>query len=147
MTDFHDLLRALLSTQRLAVLSTHRGGAPYSNLVAFSVTEDLAVLYFATTRPTRKYENLIADPRVSLLIDDRSNSPSDLYRATAATALGTASELGGLQREEGSRIYLTAHPELSSFTASPSCALFEVRVSTYIIVTRFQEVREIRPPL
>ena len=86
-------LRELFRHQRLGVLSTHNHGQPYTSLVAFNSSEDLKCLYFATTRSTRKYANLSADPRVAMLIDNRSNSASDFKRAVAVTATGIAGEV------------------------------------------------------
>ena len=44
----------LFRSSRLAVLSSHRDGQPYSNLVAFVATPDLRGSGFATTRATGK---------------------------------------------------------------------------------------------
>jgi nitroimidazol reductase NimA-like FMN-containing flavoprotein (pyridoxamine 5'-phosphate oxidase superfamily) len=138
-----DHIRTLFASQRLAVLATQERGQPYSNLMAFAATPDLKHLVFATTRATRKYANLLADPRVSVLVDNRANVPEDFSRAAAVTALGKAWELQGRERQEYLKIFLVKHPYLEEFTASPNCALLKVRVDKYILVTRFQEVREI----
>jgi hypothetical protein len=100
-------------------------------------------IVFATTRSTRKYENLTADPRVSLLIDNRSNRDADIHEATAVTATGQAEELAGPDRERFLRLYLETHPYLEHFVNSPTCALLRVRVQTYYLVNRFQEVMEL----
>jgi hypothetical protein len=47
------IVRELLESQRLAVLSTQGQVQPYSNLVAFAATPDLKYLIFATARATR----------------------------------------------------------------------------------------------
>jgi nitroimidazol reductase NimA-like FMN-containing flavoprotein (pyridoxamine 5'-phosphate oxidase superfamily) len=136
-------LKALLGSQKLAVLSTHREGQPYGSLVSFVSTTDMKQIVFATTRSTRKYENLTADPRVALLIDNRSNRDSDIHEATAVTATGRAEELAGPDRENFLRIYLERHPYLEHFVNSPTCALLRIRVQTYYLVNRFQEVTEL----
>ena len=66
-----DRLKALLESQKLAVLATHREGQPYGSLVSFVATEDMKQILFATTRSTRKYANLTADDRVAMVIDNR----------------------------------------------------------------------------
>jgi hypothetical protein len=78
-----------------------------------------------------------------VLVDNRANVPEDFSRAAAVTALGKAWELQGRERQEYLKIFLVKHPYLEEFTASPNCALLKVRVDKYILVTRFQEVREI----
>jgi heme iron utilization protein len=76
--SIEETLRALFRTQRLAVLSTQGSGQPYASLVAFVASDDLQYLYFATARTTRKYHHLDVDPRVAMLMDNRSNLESDV---------------------------------------------------------------------
>ena len=136
------ILQNLCHTQPLAVLATNGGSHPYVNLVAVAVTDDLRTLYFATPRSTRKWANLTSDPHVSLLMDNRSNQVSDFRRAAAATLLGTAQEISGSEREQGLVSYLSRHPHLTDFTASPSCALFKTAIDRIYLVTHFQNVIE-----
>ena len=143
--EMREIVQNLLNTQRLAVLSTQMSGRPYSNLIAFAATEDMKDIVFATTRATRKYANLTAEARVSLLIDNRSNQESDFGEASAVTVLGTAEEVLGPDRERYLQIYLKKHPYLEEFVTAPTCALITVKVEKYIMVTQFQEVREIYP--
>ena len=138
------VIRDLLESQRLWVLSTQDHGQPYSNIIAIAATADLRHLIFATTRATRKYANLMADARVAMLVDNRQNDPADFTEAAALTALGKAWEVQGAERQQFLAVYLGKHPYLEAFVTSPTCALLRVRVDKYIVVTRFQEVREIQ---
>lgn len=149
MNDTPELLtviRNLLESQKLAVLATQNHGQPYSNLIAFAATADLKYLLFATTRATRKYANLMADPRVAVLVDNRKNEVSDFAEAAALTALGKVWELQGAERQRFLEVYLEKHPYLKEFAAGPTCALLRVKVEKYIVASRFQEVREIQIP-
>ena len=137
-----DILKELCTGQPLAVLATDAGSRPYASLVAVAVTPDLRQLYFATLRATRKWANLAGNHHVSLLIDNRSNQVTDFSRAAAATVIGTAEELSGAELEIGLAIFLRRQPNLAEFTASPSCALFRVRIASIYLVTRFQNVME-----
>lgn len=135
----------LCATQRLAVLATDMGGHPYANLVAFAATDDLREVLFATIRTTRKFSNLEGNHRVSLLVDDRSNSADDFRDAAAVTIMGTARELAGEERAARLPLYLSRHPYLDDFVASPTCALIAVAVERCVLVTRFQTVTEVVP--
>jgi len=136
-------LRALFASQRLAVLATREeDGQPYANLMAFAASDDLRTLLLVTGRATRKYDNLRAEPRVALLIDNRSHQASDIHEAAAVTVLGDAEEVSGEERERLLTTYVAKHPHLEAFASSPSCALFQVRVRSYYLVRRFQEVTE-----
>jgi hypothetical protein len=65
------------------------------------------------------------------------------YLTETGLALRIGRELTGPEREAASRRYLAKHPHLKEFATSPNCALVEVRIDTFHVVTRFQEVVEI----
>lgn len=136
-------LAELVRRRRLAVLSTHRDGQPYASLVAFAATEDLAALFFATPRATRKFANLQADPRAALLITSSEDREEDFHAAMAATAVGAAEEIDGEERRRATTLYLAKHPYLEDFLAAPSCALMRFRPRAYILVRNFQHVMEL----
>ena len=141
--ELTNLLKKLFSDQLLAVLGTQSQQGSYGNLVAFAATDDLKNLIFATTRSTRKYENLIEAPRVSMVMDNRSNREIDFHEAVAVTATGTAKDINGSDRVHLQKLYLEKHPYLIDFVAAPTCALIRVDVETYYIVRQFQQVREL----
>ena len=132
----------LLSSRRVAVLATHDHGQPYTSLVAFAATDDLKSLVFATPRATRKYANISADERVAMMVDNRSNEADDLRGAVAVTAIGKVHEV----KRKGSSRYLTLliakHPDLEEFVIGAGQALLTVIVDKYVVVSRFQQVRE-----
>ncbi|HOE72703.1 MAG: Pyridoxamine 5'-phosphate oxidase [Deltaproteobacteria bacterium ADurb.BinA179] len=143
LTDRHRLTQELCDlfiNQLLAVLSTSNNGRPYCNLVAFASGDGIASLIFATARDTRKFANLAGDPRVCLLIDNRSNRASDFRNAVAVTATGSAAELAPGEKTPYQKLFLDKHPHLLDFVLSPGCALIKVQVDTYYIVKRFQHV-------
>lgn len=136
-------LKKLLESQPLAVLATQSQGQPYASLIAFASSRDLKSIYFATTRSTRKYANLSGDSRVAVLVDNRSNKASDFRWAMAATATGQAREVGPGERERALDRYLDKHSHLREFVHSPTCAFCEIKVQTFFVVTRFQNVVEV----
>src|SRR5215208_6334408 len=63
-----DDLIQFLRRYRLAVqASVAPGGAPQAAVVGFAVSDDLEIV-FDTLESTRKYQNLVADPRIALVI-------------------------------------------------------------------------------
>jgi len=142
--QIREILLELFSSQKLAVLGTHQRGQPYGSLVAFAATPDLKSIVFATTRATRKFANLQADSRVSMVLDNRSNRVADFRKAVAATALGRAKEVRGAERKKVAKLYLAKNPHLREFVTSPTCALVKIRVEIYYLVWRFQNVFEWR---
>jgi heme iron utilization protein len=141
--ELEQLLRQLFSDQLLAVLGTQSQNGPYGNLVAFYATNDLKRLLFATTRSTRKYDNLIRTPQVAMVIDNRSNKEGDFHEAIAVTAIGKVKEVIDPGKEQLKALYLAKHPGLLDFIQSPTCALLKIEVRTYYIVRQFQQVTEL----
>ncbi|KPJ54467.1 hypothetical protein AMJ39_00060 [candidate division TA06 bacterium DG_24] len=139
-----ETVRKLLAGQRLAVLATHGQTGPYANLVAFAATDDLKHVLFATGRSTRKFANMEADARVALLVDNRANEESDFQEASAATIMGRAEPVPEAAKGALAQLYLRKHPSMREFIASPACAFLRVNVETYYLVTRFQDVVELR---
>lgn len=132
MPRHEELLREIVSTQYFAVLNTIGQGLPHSNLVSFAATEDLKSLVFVTGRNTRKYRNVQDNHNVSLLIDNRTNRPSDTSQATAIAAIGIAREEienRSLLRD----IFLARHPQLRHFVEAPDSAIMLVTIRKYIV--------------
>jgi nitroimidazol reductase NimA-like FMN-containing flavoprotein (pyridoxamine 5'-phosphate oxidase superfamily) len=138
-----EVLRELFARQRLGVLATHGPGHPYASLVAVRADDDLRHLYFTTTRATRKFHFLSADPHVAMLVDSRSDDDLDFHGAVAVTAVGTARELEGDERTAQLEAFLRRHPHLRPFASAPTSALVELTVQTYYLVSRFQNVTEL----
>ena len=132
-------LRELFTTQRLAVLATVSSDEPYTSLVAFSATEDLSYLIFATLRQTRKYENILQNAKISMLIDNRENLSTDVKNAMAVTVVGIASEIKEKQ-QYFLDIHFRKHPYLREFLKNENCVLVGLSIEKIIIVTDFQQI-------
>jgi nitroimidazol reductase NimA-like FMN-containing flavoprotein (pyridoxamine 5'-phosphate oxidase superfamily) len=138
-------LENLLKGQMLAALATWGDGRPYSSLVAFRACDNGKRLLFVTPKSTRKYSNLVENPYVAMLVDNRSNDISDFSEAMAATADGKAHEADPAELDRFMDLYLGKHPNLDSFAKNSHCSLFVVEVEVYHVVTRFQKVVNISP--
>ena len=140
--EMHSKIDNLLRSQQLAALSTQRDGQPYTSLMAFAHTPDLKFIVVATGKSTRKHQNILQDSRVSLLIDNRSNSEGDFHSAMALTVLGKAQPIEAAEQSAFEDLYLGRHPYLEKFLTSPSTAFVKIVVYHYLLVSRFQNVME-----
>jgi general stress protein 26 len=140
--DLKRMINKLLAEQRLAVLSSYMDDQPYPNLIAFVHTNDLKNIFFATLRSTKKYENIKNNPYVSMLIDNRGNSPSDFTEAIAVSIFGTVAE-NDFKDNECINIYLKKHPYLKDFLNIPDCALLKIKIDKFKVVSDFQKVNTI----
>jgi nitroimidazol reductase NimA-like FMN-containing flavoprotein (pyridoxamine 5'-phosphate oxidase superfamily) len=134
-------LRTLLNGQAVGVLATHRGGQPYTSIMAFAASQDLARIYFTTGTATRKAGNLEADPRAAFLIDNRSNDWQDLHECLAVTALGSV--IRGEDSSKGRELLLNRHPAMDTYLRSPSFQIYCLQVRCFLIVDSFQHVVEL----
>jgi len=126
---------------RFAVLATSDKGSPYTSLIAFALTPDHRTLIFATPKATRKYENIISQPAVSLLLDNRSQEAGDVHRAQAVTLLGSAKEVSTPAQKDACRaVLVNRHPELAAFLDDPGTALIAVTIHQAVHVAHFQDV-------
>ena len=132
-------IRKLFEVQRLAVLSSERKGRPYPNIIAFTATQDLRHIIFATNQNTRKFGNIETNPNVALLIDNRRNDEQDVSRSFAVTVVGMAAPVHEDQIEYCRDLHIAKHPYLEDFLSSPACRMMIVEVETYSIA-RFDDV-------
>jgi nitroimidazol reductase NimA-like FMN-containing flavoprotein (pyridoxamine 5'-phosphate oxidase superfamily) len=138
-----DLIRGLVTTQPYGVLATHGDGQAYGSLVAFAFTEDLREAFFATSVATRKYELLSRNDGVALVVDNRPAHVGNMMEVEAITVTGRAQEIPpGPHRAASAQRLVARHPQLRSFVAAASCAMFRIEVARFLHVTRFQEVRQ-----
>jgi len=142
-----ELAGSLFAEQKYAVLSTQAETGPYSSLVAFWCAGDQRHIVFPTMRATRKFTYLVSHPRVSLLVDERTDLHLAIDEITAVTATGVAREITDpVARSQAAEAFLAKHGGLADFVASPDCALVRVDVEALFVVTRFRELVELRLP-
>lgn len=112
-------LVSFLRRYKLAAEATNGpGGTPQAAIVGFGVSDDLEIV-FDTTRETRKYRNLRADPRIALVIgwDD----------AITAQIEGVADFPDGDELERIRQVYFVAYPDGRDRLAWPGITHVRVR--------------------
>ncbi len=140
--DYLIKLKELFDSQMLGVIATDMQGVPYASLVAYYSTDDLKNVLFATSKNTKKFQNLMNNSNISFLIDNRENQPSDIYKAITATALGKAEEIKE-NVEYFKNLFIKKHPHLNEFINSPDSRLLKINVEKYKFVSNFQNVIDI----
>ncbi|MBK9572471.1 MAG: pyridoxamine 5'-phosphate oxidase family protein [Rhodoferax sp.] len=140
-TAIRDSVRTLLKTTGFAVLATENTGQPHTSLIAITPLDEGQRLVFATYRNTRKFTNLMQNPRVSLLIDGRyreaaSGTPDGLI----LSAVGRVREIDAATLSHQLAAHLQKHPDLTTFMQAPDCVLLEVVVDRYQVVRGIDDV-------
>jgi nitroimidazol reductase NimA-like FMN-containing flavoprotein (pyridoxamine 5'-phosphate oxidase superfamily) len=139
--DLNLKIKTLLSSQKFAVLSTQSERQPYSNLITFAACEGCHEVVFFTPKHTRKYQNLLANKKVALLIDNRTNQSQDFNHATAITIIGSAEEIDIIMQKYYRDIFIAKHPNLADLINDSENAFFKVNITDYIIATFNKAVR------
>lgn len=140
ISESRTLLQSLLEQQSYASMATLMKSGIHSSLVAYAVSQNLEHLIICTPRATRKYNNILQNSAVSLLIDNTTNMTTDLQKAMAVTVTGTAEELSQADVPSGTDIFLKRHPYMSDFVQSPNTAVIKINVAQYDLVCHFQDV-------
>ncbi|TFG31084.1 pyridoxamine 5'-phosphate oxidase family protein [Candidatus Thorarchaeota archaeon] len=141
--DIRNHIRKVLESQKIAVLGTSKDDEPYSCLVAYAMTDDLKESVFATMRQRLKYRNIMANPRVTLIVDDRNRSDGDFNDTTSITMVGTARDIRGDGRTQYATLLLSRHPSLADFVNAPECAVISVLIDKIFVVSEFESVVKI----
>lgn len=134
-------LRHLFDSQLIAVLSTSKDDQPYVCLVSFVVDEEMDFLIFSTRRNRLKYHHIEANPRVSLIIDDRRNIPVDLHEATSVTIFGIATDTKDEEKGICTDLLLSRHQNLTNFVNHPDTAVIKVDIEKMYVVSDFESVK------
>lgn len=127
-----------MQTQKYAVIATDKAKIPYTNIIAFAASEGYGNLIFATKRDSTKYLNLLNNPCVSILIDNRKNLSSDIMNARAVSAEAEAKDIKD-NKEKFKELLKKRHPELSDFLNEPNCELFKLEVKKYFYIDSFDK--------
>jgi uncharacterized pyridoxamine 5'-phosphate oxidase family protein len=116
-------LLAYLRSQRLGVLGTVASSdEPQAALVGYAVTPDFELL-FDTLRTTRKYRNIIGNPRVSFTIGNTAGSGDE----RTAQYEGVAEELVGETLVRLQPVYFAAWPDGIDRIQWPHITWFVIR--------------------
>lgn len=131
----------MLHEHDFGFLATSGSQYPYTSLVTILISPGSRYLFFPILRETRKYENLIHDAHVSVLLDNRSNTDNS-DRLYAISVCGMAHEVAGSVLTACTEQFLLRHPHLSGFLSLPQTALVQVTIVNLVLVEKFGIVQE-----
>jgi nitroimidazol reductase NimA-like FMN-containing flavoprotein (pyridoxamine 5'-phosphate oxidase superfamily) len=129
-----DRVADLLHTQDICVLSTHDGLRPHCSLMAYLASEDCREIYMVTGADTRKYKNMLQNDQVSLLVDDRCQSP-DRSQGRALTVGGRFQLLADAeQAEQVKQDFAARFPHLLELLEQEDTRLVRIRVHSFLLL-------------
>lgn len=145
-TNFNpsDLARSLLRRSRQGALATLMTGSgdPYCSLVNLASHPDGSPILLIS-RLAVHTRNLLADARVSLMLDERG--PGDPLEGTRIMLSGRAEEAGSGNRDLLRRRYLNAHPAAADYADFKDFSFFLIRPSGTHLVAGFGRILDLEP--
>lgn len=123
-------IKSLIRSRRHCVLATARDSLPYCSLMNYAADDSCTRIYMATSKNTRKYLNLLQNPKASLLIDDRHASPP-----LALTLTGTFEKITDPEEIKRLRSHLLQDSQdIKGFLDKPDAALICIRVCSLVFL-------------
>lgn len=133
-------IKRILQSQLYGILATSYKNQPYMSLLAFIASKDMKSIYVATGRNTHKFQNVNENDKVAFFIDTRENNNLDVSSAYALTVFGTAKEINKKKNTQIKKLYISRHPQLDSFIHSQNVEFLQIKISSFSLVERFQNV-------
>jgi putative heme iron utilization protein len=142
--DPSKLARSLLRRSRQGALATLMAGSgdPYCSLVNVASHPDASPILLIS-RLALHTRNILADNRVSLMLDERA--AGDPLEGARIMLAGRAEEAAGEQAEILHRRYLNAHPSAEAFVEFKDFSFFRIVPSAAHLVAGFGRIIDLEP--
>lgn len=142
--DAAKLAKSLLRRRREGALATllRGSGAPYCSLVNLASAPDGSPILLIS-RLAVHTKNVLADPRVSLMLDERAEG--DPLEGARIMLLGTAVEAVAADIPLLRRRYLAAHPAAEGYIDFSDFSLFRIESSGAHLVAGFGRIVDLDP--
>lgn len=125
-------MKELVGMKDVCVLATVSEGQPHCSLMSYATDKDCREIYMVTSKKTKKYQNLMGNPAVSLLIDTREEDRGNhRHLAKALTVNGLFSTISDpIKREVVKARLLARHPHLNVLADDPDVEFFAVHIQS-----------------
>ena len=126
-------MKALAREKNSCVLATIAGNKPYCSLMAYVTNWACTEIYMVTQRQSQKFQNLMTNPAVSLMIDTRDTSPRSAVRAM--TVEGVFRNIKDPAKgEKIRRKLLSVHPHLKDFMGHPEAEVLRIQIKSFLML-------------
>ena len=144
--DFNasQVARLLLRRSRQGALASLMAGSgdPYCSLVNVASNVDGSPILLIS-RLALHTKNILADPRVSLMLDERASG--DPLEGSRIMLAGRAEEVGDDEAALACRRYLNAHPSAEVFVSFKDFSFFQIHPSGAHLVAGFGRIVDLKP--
>jgi putative heme iron utilization protein len=141
------LLAQLIRTQRVASLGTLRDGSPFVSMVLYAPAEDFRTYYIHTSRLAYHTQDILRDPRVSLMIAEADDGTRDPQTLARVSILGSAEIVSEEEADYATArsAYLSRFPDLAFTFGFGDFALYRIAVESARYVAGFARAFNLKP--
>jgi putative heme iron utilization protein len=139
------LLAGLVHRRSAAALGTLHAGAPFVSMVPYALLPEGDTFVVHVSRLAGHTKDMLADPRVSLLVMQPEGDGVDALALARVSVQGEARELAkGSQEERACReAYLARFPEAAPLTEFGDFSFFAIRPSQARFVAGFAQAMSV----
>jgi putative heme iron utilization protein len=134
-------LAALVHRRKAAALGTLHAGAPFVSMVPYAVAQGGDAFLVHVSRLAAHTKDMLADPRVSLLVTQPEGEGVDAQALARVSIQGEARELakGSAEEREARGAYLARFPEAAPLTEFGDFSFFAIRPAQARFVAGFAQ--------
>lgn len=146
-TETFGRLANLIRATRQASLGTLHNGAPFLSMVLAAPSPDLCSYYIHISRLAQHTQDILVDPRVSLMWMEADDGSPDLQQLTRISIVGNASEIPVTTSTypQARSLYLERYPASEPFFTFVDFRLFEIKVTGGRFVAGFARAADLTP--
>ncbi|MFW5487120.1 MAG: pyridoxamine 5'-phosphate oxidase family protein [Desulfovibrio sp.] len=130
-----DKIQSLVRGKDICVLATVSENHPHCSLMSYMASEDCRSIYLVTSRSTKKFQNSLRNPNVSLLIDTREDDVDKRDMAKALTIEGCCHVVENADEDRQLReAFVQRCPNVRKLVEHPDSAVIRVQVTSFLLL-------------
>jgi heme oxygenase (biliverdin-IX-beta and delta-forming) len=140
--DSLQTLARLIRTQRIAAFGTLRDGGPLVSMILYAVSSNFAQFYIHASRLALHTQDILKDPRVSLMIAETDTGEKDPQTLARVSIRGEAVAVPPTDAdyEEAKAVYLEKFPEAAFNFTLGDFAIYKIVPRTGRFVAGFGKI-------
>ena len=141
------VLKSLILSRSVAALGTLRDGAPYVSMVLYAPATDLGGFLIHISRLAHHTQNILQDPRVSLMIVASEHDSQDPQTLARVSIQGAAEEIPRVSSEftQATEAYLARFPAATTYLELADFSFFRIRPHSIRFVADFGRAFSVTP--
>ncbi|MFN2266993.1 MAG: pyridoxamine 5'-phosphate oxidase family protein [Desulfonatronovibrio sp.] len=129
----HEKIIGIIRSNDLAVLATSFQDRPHCSLMAYAADEKCRNIYMITGQDSQKFQNIMANPHVSILLDTRARSMA-MENIQALTISGEYTAVPENEQKNLKELIVKKHPQLKTLAAKPDAIVIKIQIDSFLLL-------------